>query len=56
MRKAFAASLVILVFAACSTTGSNGRSGGPSVKPEIQIVQTSERPVRAGAQNSTCWN
>lgn len=53
MRKAFTAALVILVSAACSSTGSNGRSGGPSIKPEIQIAQTSETPLVARHQQGT---
>ena len=53
MRKAFATSLIFLVFAACSSTGSNGRSGGPSIKPEIQITQTSETPLVARHQQGT---
>lgn len=53
MRKAFAATLVILVSAACSSTGSDGRKGGPDVKPEIQIVQTSNTPLVARHQQGS---
>ena len=46
MRKVLVAALVLIVSAACSSTGSN-RGGGPAIKPEIEIVQTSAVPLVA---------
>lgn len=44
MRKVLTATLILIATAACSSTGSNG---GPAVKPEIEIVQTSGVPLVA---------
>ena len=45
MRKVLVATLVLLASAACSSAGNTG--GGPSVKPELAIVQTSAVPLVA---------
>lgn len=52
MRKGFAAALVLLVSAACSSS-SPSTAAGPRIKPEIQIAQTSNTPLVARHQQGS---